>query len=138
MKTTLLAILALAVSASALCAESALPLQLGAAPTLTTVTAPAYSPRISLPLSLTLAQESDVPTVDLKLEPGSSNFAQLDTNSPSMPLSSGFVLALVAGLVLALRVMKLNHARAMADHERDSYHGKARMFHALREGARNS
>jgi hypothetical protein len=62
-----------------------------------------------------------------------SNFAQLGTHSHMVPISSGMVLALVALFVLAVRIMGLNHARAMADQERDSYHAKAQMFRALHE-----
>jgi hypothetical protein len=65
-----------------------------------------------------------------------SQFAELNTDSHA-PISSSMLLTLVAVLVVAFRLMGLNHARAMADHERDSYHGKARMFHALREDGAN-
>jgi hypothetical protein len=60
-----------------------------------------------------------------------SNFAQLDTHAKMVPISSGLVLALIALFVLAMRIMGVNHARALAEQERHSYHGKAKMFHAL-------
>jgi hypothetical protein len=63
----------------------------------------------------------------------STNFAQLDTHAHMVPISSGMVLALIALFVLALRIMGVNHARAMADHERHSHHGKAQMFRSLHE-----
>ena len=62
-----------------------------------------------------------------------TNFAQLNTHAPMVPISSGMVLALIALFVLAVRIMSVNHARAMADQERDSYHAKAQMFRALQE-----
>jgi hypothetical protein len=133
MKTILLACVALTVSLGALRADPAMPSYPGAAPVLASITTPAGGATITLPSSLTLAQESDAAPIDLKLQPNSSNFAQLDTTAPAMPFSSGVALALVTAVVLALRVMGLNHARAMADHERDSYHGKDRMYRALRE-----
>lgn len=132
MKTTILAIVALAVSAAALRAESTVPSYLGASPELTSVTTPATDPATTLPSSLTLAQASDPAPLDLKLPSNSSSFAQLSTTGP-VRLSSGFIMALVAAFVLTLRVMGLNHARAMAEHERDSYHGKDKMFRALQE-----
>jgi hypothetical protein len=137
MKTILLACVALTVSIGALRANPAMPSYLGAAPLLTSIVTPAGGATITLPSSLTLAQEGAAGPIDLKLQPNSSNFAQLDTTAPAMPFSSSLALALVAAVVLALRVMGLNHARAMADHERDSYHGKDRMYRALREDGTN-
>ena len=60
-----------------------------------------------------------------------SNFAQLDTHAHMVPISSGMVLALIALFVLAVRIMSVNHARAMADQERHSYLAKEQMFHSL-------
>jgi hypothetical protein len=62
-----------------------------------------------------------------------SNFAQLDTHAKMVPISSGLVLTLVALFVLAMRIMGVNHARTLAEQERHSYHGKAKMFHALHQ-----
>jgi hypothetical protein len=133
MKTILLAFVALTVSVGALRADHAKPSYLGAAPVLASITTPAGGPTITLASSLTLPQESNTARIALKLQPNGVNFAQLETTAPAMPFSSSVALALVAAVVLALRVMGLNHARAMADHERDSYHGKDRMYRALRE-----
>jgi hypothetical protein len=62
-----------------------------------------------------------------------SNFAQLDTHARMVPISSGLVLTLIALFVLAMRIMGINHARALAEQERHSYHGKAKMFHSLHQ-----
>jgi hypothetical protein len=62
-----------------------------------------------------------------------SNFAQLDTHARMVPISSGLVLTLIALFVLAMRIMGVNHARALAEQERHSYHGKATMFRSLHE-----
>lgn len=132
MKITLLALLALAISTGAACADSAIPsrLALGPVPAVFTTQNATVS---SMP-PLTLASASNTSTIGATLDPSSANFAQLGTVNRSLPLSSGFILALVAVFVLAMRIMGLNHARAMADHERHSYHGKAQMFRALHEG----
>lgn len=42
-------------------------------------------------------------------------------------------MGFVAVFVLALRIFGLNRARALAEHERASYHGKAKMFRSLQE-----
>ena len=78
-----------------------------------------------------------IPASDVASSPAPSstaaNFAQLDTHARMVPISSGMVLALIALFVLAIRIMSVNHARAMADQERDSYQAKAQMFRALQE-----
>jgi hypothetical protein len=78
-----------------------------------------------------------MPASDIVSSPAPSatgtNFAQLDTHVRMVPISSGMVLALIALFVLAVRIMSVNHARAMADQERDSYHAKAEMFRSLHE-----
>jgi hypothetical protein len=61
-----------------------------------------------------------------------AQFAQLETPSHT-PVSSSLILTLVVVFVFALRLMGLNHARAMADHERNTYHGKAQMFRSLHD-----
>lgn len=67
-----------------------------------------------------------------KMVVAGSQFAELETNGRA-PISSRMLLTLVAVVVVALRVMGLTHARAMADHERSSYSGKAQMFRSLHE-----
>jgi hypothetical protein len=135
MKTTLLAILVLAISTGAACADLALPSRLSLAPVPTGFASQSHatSHMLSEP-TLTLGQVSGTSSLGAKLDPSSVNFAQIGAANQSMPLPSGLVLALVAVFVLALRIMGVNHARAMADHERDSYTGKARMFRSLHEG----
>jgi len=64
------------------------------------------------------------------LSSAASAFAQVGATSHS-PLSSGMALTLVAVFALTLRLVGLNRARALADHERDSYQGKAQMFRSL-------
>jgi hypothetical protein len=61
-----------------------------------------------------------------------SHFAEVGATSHA-PMSSGMALTLLAVSVVALRLVSLNRARALADHERDSYRGKAQMFRSLRE-----
>jgi hypothetical protein len=139
MKTTLLALLALAVSTSEACADSAFPSHLGLAPILSQIQT--TSDAATVP-TLTLATDrSPASEANFQLESSTSSFAQLGTSSQAMPLalplSPGLIMAFVAVFVLALRVIGLNHARAMADHERDSYRGKERMFHALHQGDSN-
>jgi hypothetical protein len=129
MKTLLLAFVAFAFSMWAARADSMTVPSLTLAPV---AAANHGSSAASIP-PLTLAATAGTTSTGFKLD-GGSNFAQLDTQPGSMPVSSGLVLALVAVFVLALRLMGLKHARAMADHERDSYEGKARMFRALHEG----
>jgi hypothetical protein len=142
MKTNLLAIIALAFSASAVCADSAIPSRLGLAPIPATVTTQTHgtSDLASVP-ALSLAADRSASPAGFKLESSSANFAQLGTSSQAMPLalplSPGLIMAFVAIFVLALRIIGLNHARAMAEHERNSYQGKARMFRALHEGDTN-
>ena len=91
--------------------------------------------------ALTLASPANAAPAGFKLESSSSSFAQLGTSSQAMPfalpLSPGLILAFVAVFVLALRIIGLNHARALADHERDSYRGKEKMFRALHNGDLN-
>jgi hypothetical protein len=135
MKTTLLAILVLAISTSAVCADTTIPSRLTLAPLPANFASQAHAS--SRPFSepaLTLGPVSGMSSLGSKLDPSSVNFAQLGAANQTMPLPSGLVLALVALFVLALRILGLNHARAMADHERASYTGKARMFRALHEG----
>ena len=66
------------------------------------------------------------------LSSAASHFAQVGATSHS-PIS-GLILTLLAVSVLTLRLVGLNRARAMADHERDTYRGKAQMFRSLHEG----
>jgi hypothetical protein len=110
MKTLLLAITALTLSFGAARANSGFQEQLAV------VSVPA------MPASDTVSHSSSA-----------TNFAQLDTHARMVPISSGLVLSLVALFVLAVRIMGINHARAMADQERDSYHGKAQMLRSLRD-----
>ena len=64
------------------------------------------------------------------LSTAAAHFAQMGATSHA-PISSGAALTVIAVFVLALRLMSLNRARALADHERDSYQGKAQMFRSL-------
>jgi hypothetical protein len=66
------------------------------------------------------------------LSSAAAHFAQVGATSQT-PISSGVALTVIAVFVLALRLMSLNRARAMADHERDTYRGKAQMFRSLHE-----
>ena len=59
-------------------------------------------------------------------------FAQLEAPAGA-PISSTGLLTVVAVLVVGLRLLGLNRARAMADRERHSYHGRAQMFRSLHE-----
>jgi hypothetical protein len=85
---------------------------------------------VSVPSTLTAHASAPAAST---LSSSASNFAQLDTHARMVPISSGMVLALIALFVVALRIMGVNHARAMADHERHSHHGKAQMFRSLHE-----
>jgi hypothetical protein len=136
MMKTLLAVIGFAVSTSAIHADSIIPSRLTLAPISSSLVAPTRTAS-GLPLmpALTLAPLSGTGTmIGTKLNPSSANFAQLGSVNPTMPLPSGLILTLVAIFVLALRIMGLNHARAMADHERQSYQGKAQMSRSLHEG----
>jgi hypothetical protein len=134
MMKTLLAFIALAISTSAVCADSMIPSRLTLqAPTGFATQSHGATIASSIP-PLTIAPVPGSAPGSFKLGSSSANFAQLSTVNQTMPLPSGLILALVAIFVLALRIMGLNHARAMADHERHSYHGKAQMFRALHEG----
>jgi hypothetical protein len=130
MKTILLALTLVALSLTVSKAGSAIPTRLGLAPLPASFAATARHPGVALP-KLTLAPLPGTATSNLPSNP--SEFAQLGAQNRSLPISSGMVLALVALFVLAMRIMGLNHARAMADHERDSHHGKAQMFRSLQE-----
>ena len=127
MKTLLLALSVLTLSLGVGNAHSKMPSRLGL---------------LSLPngSSAPLQSSATIPRLTLAPLPGSmattvpsspSEFAQLDTQKHQLPVSSGMIFGMVALFVLALRIMGLNHARAMADHERDSHHGKAEMFRSL-------
>ncbi len=59
-----------------------------------------------------------------------AQFAQIEGGSHA-PLSSGSLLTLVVVAVVALRLMGLNRARAMADHERNTYQARAEMYRWL-------
>lgn len=132
MKKTLLALIVLTVSTGAVLADSAIPSRLTLAPVPSTFAQQTHNGIPTGPL--TLGSASETSSIGSKLDPSNVNFAQLGSTNQTMPLPSGLILALVAIFVLALRIMGLNHARAMADHERDSYHGKAQMFRVLHEG----
>jgi hypothetical protein len=132
MKTTLLVLIALTVSTSAVCANSAIPSRLTLGPVPSGFSTQSASVTSMPPL--TLATASGTSNIGSKLDPSNLNFAQLGSANQTMPLPSGLILALVAIFVLALRIMGLNHARAMADHEFYSHQGKAQMFRALHEG----
>lgn len=131
MKTSLIALLALALSVGAVRAVSPLTPHLGLA--LPPSTEVAVLPALSLASSHSPASSS------FSLRSSSSDFAQLSTTPTRLPFtfSPGLIMACVAMLVLALRIIGLNHARALAEHERDSYRGKAQMFRSLHEGGSN-
>ena len=138
MKISLLALVVLAMSIRVVCADAAVGsrLVLASTPVSFREVDQDTSRVTSLP-SLTLAAGEEASTPGFKLDTSSAHFAELSTakRTPlALPLSSGLGLTLLAGFVLALRIMGLNHARAMADHERESYQGKARMFRSLHEG----
>ena len=59
-------------------------------------------------------------------------FAQLEAPDHASIFST-LVLTLVVVSVITFRLVGLNRARAMADHERDTYRGKAQMFRSLHE-----
>lgn len=133
MKTILIALTALAISTSAVFADPAMPSHLTLA--LSPSGFMTQKASVSSMAPLTLALTSNAPMTDSKLDSRShASFAQLGTTNQSMPIPSGLALALVAAFVLAMRIMRLNHARAMADHERNFHHGKAQMFRTLHEG----
>jgi len=73
-----------------------------------------------------------MPMSSTGLSSAAAHFAQVGVTSQA-PNSSGLVLTLLAVSVLVLRLVGLNRARALADHERDSYQGKAQMFRSLHE-----
>jgi hypothetical protein len=127
MKTLLLALTILTLSFTLGKADYAIPTQLG----LGSISSFTSSHRDSLQAMPKLTIATLRETTSSSLATSAAEFAQLGTGR--MPISSGTALTLVAVLVIGLRLMGLNHARAMADHERDSYHGKAQMFRSLHE-----
>jgi len=133
MKMLLLAFALLALSYTVGNADSAVPTRFGLAPMVTnSPTSPAAVPEVP---KLTIAPLPDAVTSTVPSSP--SEFAQLAATRHSLPISPGMALALVALFVLALRVLRVNHAHAMAEHERHSHHDKAEMFrwlHAERAG----
>jgi hypothetical protein len=125
MKTLFLALTVLSLSLMVGNADSSVPTRFGLGPVSENITH-----RAGLPWArLTLAALPDTTASTLTGSP--VEFAQVSAPSHPMPISSGMVLGLIAVFVLAIRIMGLNHARALADHERDSYHGKEQMFRSL-------
>ena len=128
MKTILLAFAVLAMSYTAGNADSSVPNRLGLLPIPANGAMPAKTGVMAMP-KLSLAP---LPGTTHSTVPSSpSEFAQLGSQQHALPISPSMVFGLIALFVLALRIMGVNHARAMADHERDSHHGKAEMFRAL-------
>jgi hypothetical protein len=64
----------------------------------------------------------------------SASFADINATSKSIPLPPTYMIALmISGLVLAGRIFGLNHAKAMAEHERDLHLAKAKMYRTLND-----
>jgi hypothetical protein len=125
MKTILLACAVLAMSYTAGNADASFPTHASLSPKTGVMAMP----------KLTIAP---LPGTTLSTVPSSpAEFAQLGSQDHALPISPEVVLGLIALFVLALRIMGLNHARAMADHERDSHQGKAEMFRSLHEERAN-
>lgn len=129
MKTLLLAVAVLALSFTAGNADSSLPTRFGLAPLAANAATPASSDAVTTVPKLTIAP---LPGSRVSTLPSSaSEFAQLGTQSHPLPISPGVVVGLIALFVVAMRIMSVNRARAMAEIERDSHHGKAAMFRDL-------
>jgi hypothetical protein len=63
-----------------------------------------------------------------------ANFAELNDGGKSMPLPPAWSLGLIL-LVLVARVFGLNHARALADHEKETHRAKTQMYRSLQNRA---